>query len=338
MTENKIIEILMKQAHMELSQEESGILNSFRALSVQNEAFIKENQLILNNMPSFEETEHMFDAEQALAKVSEVKSPSAKIIELKPSHTIAKPKRNNSYTWMAAAMVVIGLGTLVYTFLGNQPNTLVYAAGEEIKTISLSDGSEVKLNKHSTLTLADGFGTHLRDMTLEGEAYFKVQNNDNQPFTVNAGPIKVEVIGTEFNVDNRSSHNEASVFVHEGKVKVTNPNSRTKILLTATESVSLNKKTNVLIKDEIAQVNTTSWMTQKLSFNKISLKQAIEDIENHFDITVTLDNESCATQPYTSLFNDPKPEEVLETISAAFDFQFIKSSDTSYQLLGGKCE
>ena len=215
---------------------------------------------------------------------------------------------------------------------------MVYTTDSETKSILLSDGSEVLLNKNSTLTLSNGFGDKLRDMDLEGEAYFKVKNNDNQPFIVNAGPLTVEVVGTEFNVNNSKSNKDISVFVNEGKVKVSNASTRTKVLLTASESCNFNKLAKVLREDEESHINATSWFTKNLSFNNIPLGSAIEDIEEYFDIDVTVDNVSCLDSLYTSLFNDPNPDEVLTTISSVFDFQIIQKGEKSYELAGGKCE
>lgn len=337
MTENKIIEILMKEAHTELSREERRLLDQFRAESSENASFIDDNTEILKHLPSYEGKVVEFDSEQALAKVNKLKNGPAKVVNMNATKP-AVQKKTKSFAWLAAAVIILGLGTVVYTLIGNQPNTMVYTTGANTETFLLSDGSEVMLNKQSTLTLSDGFGTQMRAMQLDGEAFFKVKNINNQPFIVQAGEINVEVIGTEFNVKNRSSHEAITVFVTEGKVKVSNIKTRTKVLLTANQSVQYNKNANTLLKDQESQVNATSWFTKQLSFNNISLGNAIEDIESHFNIDIVVDKPSCLSRKYTSLFNDPNQDEVLETMSAVFDFQIIQKGKKSYQLAGGQCE
>ncbi len=331
----------MKEAHTELSLEERRLLDQFRADSSENAAFIDDNKEILHHIPNFESKVIEFDVEQALSKVNKLKGTSAKVVTMhtaKPTAQIAAKKKTNYFTWIAAAAVILGLSTLVYTFIGNRPNQIVYSTGADAETFQLSDGSEVMLNKQSTLTLSDRFGSQLRDVSIDGEAYFKVKNNDDQPFIVNANLVKVEVIGTEFNVKNRSSHEAITVFVHEGKVKVSNTKTRTKVLLTASESSRFDKHTNALAKDTEGQINETSWMTKKLSFNNVTLRNAIEDTEAHFDIDINVDKTSCLDSIYTSLFNDPNPNEVLTTMSAVFDFQIIQKGEKSYLLTGGKCD
>ena len=327
----------MKEAHSELSLEERQLLDQFRAESPDNAAFVDDNLQILRNIPSYESMDLEFDVEDALASVNKQKDASAKVIPLHPKKSEVK-KKTNYFAWLAAAVVILGLSSIVYNFMGNQSDSLVYTTESARESFLLTDGSEVLLNKNSTLTLSNGFGTQLRDMHLEGEAYFKVKNNDDQPFIVNAGPLKVEVIGTEFNVNNRKSNKDVSVFVNEGKVKVSNANTRTKLLLTANESCHFDLDTNFLRKDEASQINATSWFTKNLSFNNVPLGAAIEDIEEHFDIDVSVDKISCLDSLYTSLFNDANPDEVLTTISSVFDFQIIQKGDKSYQLAGGKCD
>ena len=68
MTENKIIELLMKQAHTELSLEDSKMLDQYRAQSAENAAFIDDNIKILQHIPNYESKVIEFDVTQALTK------------------------------------------------------------------------------------------------------------------------------------------------------------------------------------------------------------------------------------------------------------------------------
>ncbi len=335
MTEDKIIEILMKEADTQLTIEERDLLTIFSNESAKNSLFIDENRSILNNMPDFNAEASMFDADAALAKVKEQIQPEATVHKIQP---VQKARVFNWQRYAAAAMFLIGLGTLAYTFLGQDSNQMVYTTGEDTQIITLIDGSEVTLNKHSTLTLSEDFGTELRDMRLEGEAYFDVTNNDDQPFTVKANGIEVEVIGTEFNINNKAKLDNIGVYVSEGKVKVSSLTTNTKVLLTEGESARYNRNTKALTKDGAGRMNATSWLTDKLRFENVALSQAIAEIESHFDINIVLDNQSLLECKYTSLFNDANAEEVLETLSAVFDFQIVKQGSTGYQLMGGKCD
>lgn len=334
MNENRILEILMKETSGELSSTDRVYLDEFISTSASNSAFVKENRAILQHMPDFEVSDNMFNADQALQKVKAQMQPTAKVIDLKPKKESTSV---NWQLWAAAATFLIGLSTIAYLYLGSFSDSEIYATTDNIQVIELSDGSEVTLNQHSTLTLSDDFGVHLRELHLEGEAYFKVKNKDDQPFIVKAGELEVEVIGTEFNVRNRTNSEDVGVFVEEGKVKVTALNTGSKVLLSARESAGYDKSTKMLLKDQQGKTNATSWMSDKLSFKDVSLSLAIKEIENHFNIDITLENTDLAQCKYTSIFNGAEADEVLETMSAVFDVQILKQSDTSFQLSGGNC-
>ena len=90
-------------------------------------------------------------------------------------------------------------------------------AAQEIR---LADGTAVRLGPASRLTLAAGFGTSNRQLTLHGEAWFKVAHDAAMPFAIRVGSTLVEDVGTAFRV-RESSSREVSVRVAEGAVQVT---------------------------------------------------------------------------------------------------------------------
>jgi len=332
--ESRILEILMKEASCELSQEENAFLTEFSSKSASNRSFLDENRAVLGNLPSYDEdAAAMFDVDDALLKVkSQIKEPTAKL------RTLAAQANKISFNfqkWAAAVLLLVGLGTLAYTFLGSPSAPNTYAAVDSIENIKLSDGSEVVLNKNSTLRLLGDYGTKLRGMELKGEAYFKVKSNADQPFIVKVGDLEVEVLGTQFNVDGRNAN--TTVYVDEGKVKVTSVKSRTKLLLTAGESSTYDNSTRVLLKDESKRHNAMSWVDDKLRFENAPLSQVIMEIEDHFNINVELKNNALSGCKYTSIFNGAEADEVLETLSAVFNLQLMKEGDKNFELTGGNC-
>lgn len=87
----------------------------------------------------------------------------------------------------------------------------------EIRRLPLDDGSVAVVNSASRLRVA--FTRDRRDIELaEGEAWFEVAHNRNRPFTVHAGPVRVQAVGTAFDVRRRDGASE--VTVTEGTVKL----------------------------------------------------------------------------------------------------------------------
>jgi len=87
----------------------------------------------------------------------------------------------------------------------------------EIRRLPLDDGSVAVVNSASRLRVA--FTRDRRDVELaEGEAWFEVARNHRRPFTVHAGPVRVQAVGTAFDVRRRDGGSE--VTVTEGTVKL----------------------------------------------------------------------------------------------------------------------
>ena len=87
----------------------------------------------------------------------------------------------------------------------------------EIRRLPLDDGSVAVVNSASRLRVA--FTRDARDIELaEGEAWFEVAKNRARPFTVHAGPVRVQAVGTAFDVRRRDGGSE--VTVTEGTVKL----------------------------------------------------------------------------------------------------------------------
>ena len=109
-------------------------------------------------------------------------------------------------------------------FTGNQrlsDQALSYSVesprGSKLK-LSLPDGTSVWLNADSKLLYDNNFGINNRDVTLCGEGYFEVSKNKNLPFQVIPDDIKVEVLGTKFNVKNYPEDPNIKVALLEGSV------------------------------------------------------------------------------------------------------------------------
>jgi ferric-dicitrate binding protein FerR (iron transport regulator) len=66
--------------------------------------------------------------------------------------------------------------------------------------LTLPDGTRVWLNSESTIVYPNRFDAGERRIRMEGEAYFDVVKNGEQPFVVEAGGARIDVTGTRFNV------------------------------------------------------------------------------------------------------------------------------------------
>ncbi len=132
-----------------------------------------------------------------------------------------RPRR--VYRNIAAALLIVPFIGLVFylyeskrLFEGDQP--VSFSTGKASRQYRLPDGSEVKLEPGSTLTLSPEFGVNDRDVTFEGRAYFDIAKDPGKPFRINAKSFQVKVLGTRFFLDQASGEKKVELF--EGKVEI----------------------------------------------------------------------------------------------------------------------
>ena len=129
------------------------------------------------------------------------------------------------YAAILTVPFLLSLGVWWVTSYQNTKNmalTDFYVSQGRIGTLTLSDGTQVKLNSGSTLSYPQQFSTfaHSREVYLEGEAFFKVVHQSKQPFIVHIGNLKVKVLGTQFNIKAYPAEENITTTLAQGKVLV----------------------------------------------------------------------------------------------------------------------
>lgn len=115
----------------------------------------------------------------------------------------------------AAAMLVLAIGVGLVL---NGTSEAYYATGHELRTVVLEDGSRITLDAKTRLSAA--MHATGRDIELlAGKARFEVSPDPSRPFTVHAGAVYAQALGTVFDVDRRTD-SAVAVSVLEGQVQV----------------------------------------------------------------------------------------------------------------------
>jgi transmembrane sensor len=100
-------------------------------------------------------------------------------------------------------------------FLLNRDASFTTDVGE-IRRIPLADGSMAAINTSSRIDIK--LEARARNVSIErGEAWFQVAKDPTRPFTVEAGRVRVQAVGTAFSVRRRDGG--ADVLVTEGVVE-----------------------------------------------------------------------------------------------------------------------
>jgi ferric-dicitrate binding protein FerR (iron transport regulator) len=99
-------------------------------------------------------------------------------------------------------------------------NTVTTPKGGQYRVV-LSDGTKVWLNAASSLHFPTDFRGHEGEVRLTGEGYFEVAKNTEKPFRVVAGDMRINVLGTHFDVNAYPDEAAIRTSLLEGSVKIT---------------------------------------------------------------------------------------------------------------------
>jgi ferric-dicitrate binding protein FerR (iron transport regulator) len=211
---------------------------------------------------------------------------------------------------IAAAIAVIFAASYFYISTLDESVSTQYAERSEVR---LPDNSEIILNADSRITYSEKNWDKERNISLEGEAFFKVAKG--QKFTVATNDGLVTVLGTQFNVENRKGFFEVTCY--EGLVSVMFNGQETK-LPAGNSFIAING--NVL-KTE-APVNTTpSWMSNESTFKSIPLKYVLDEFERQYNIEVKTENVNLE-QLFTGSFSNTNINLALQSISTPSQIKY----------------
>ena len=106
---------------------------------------------------------------------------------------------------LAAALVMVAQPQLA-----QMPATTYRAAPGQTRTVRLADGTQLRMNASSTLSVS--FAADARRVILaDAEATFDVTHDPKRPFLIAVGDTQVRVVGTEFNLRHRGGSTELTV-------------------------------------------------------------------------------------------------------------------------------
>ncbi len=259
------------------------------------------------------------DANKALAdfktrSLNKTKKETSKVVPL-----------NYKMLLRVAAIVVLMLTCSYFIFFNTEAS---YKTGvAETTTLNLPDDSEVVLNAKSQLTYDKKEWDNQRLLTLDGEAYFKVTKG--KKFTVNTDAGSVEVLGTQFNVKERTNFFEVKCY--EGSVAVTYNNETT--VLAPGKSVRVVSGKMIKIDDFTSQ--NPSWINEESSFNNVPLWQVVEDLQLQYNIKIKVANGVDTSQLFSGSFTHKDKNIALKAVTIPLKLSYkINGNDVEFYNYG----
>ena len=258
-----------------------------------------------------------------------------------PAEALSKPLQENKrsilgYIRIAALWIILfGLGVL-FSLLFIKPAgvlnftsdaSVIAPRGSKALTI-LPDGTVVWLNAGSKIKYKIPAGKPVREVTLEGEAYFNVSKDPEHPFTVNAAEMIIKAYGTEFNVKAYPEENVVSATLVKGSVSVEiedKPSNKT--MLKPNDQAIYYKPTperseNFLVSKGINPALYTLWINDRLQIKGETLEDLAVMLERKYDVTIHFDDTSLRDLRFTGIIENETIEQILELIKISSNVDY----------------
>ena len=236
---------------------------------------------------------------------------------------------------IASVLLAVGL----FLMYSTRPEELKFVADRKQQTIMLDDGTEVVLNYKSTLYYPDKFEKDLREVTVVGEAFFRVAKEQDRPFIVHTKHAVLKVLGTSFNVRAYPDESTTEASLIEGALEVTAneqksapivlrasdkiiiPNTKPKQMTTRGNALAKKAKITFLKPTDVQAVETT-WLENKLVFKDQTFAELAKALERKYDTRVEFRDTSLAKLRFTARFEQENLQEILAALQLAAPFKY----------------
>ena len=209
------------------------------------------------------------------------------ILTLADGSSITLDSTGNQVIQQGNATIHQQRGKLQYTAEGNAEgisyNILTTPAGGQYE-VTLPDGSQVWLNAASSLRFPTSFNGSERNVILTGEAYFEVAKNTNMPFTVVVNDIRVEILGTHFNVSAYADDNNITTTLLEGAVKVHSPGKA--VVLKAGQQARFDHDTKGLGVSAGDTEGAVAWKNGYFKFSNENIQSVMRKIARWYNVDI----------------------------------------------------
>lgn len=244
----------------------------------------------------------------------------------------SRPSRRVVAGILAAAACGVAL-IFVAPLMQTAPSEEIYLATTtgEIRAFDLSDGSRLTLDAGSEVK--GQFTRDQRSLTLvEGNAYFDIARAPDRPLDVRAGEVRVEVLGTRFDI--RRHPAETIISVEEGHVAVTGAQGFPAVSLTGGLQVTYHPGKGFDASAPFDTARLAAWRRGQLYYVDARLSDIIDDVNRYSARPITLASQATGDLRLTMSFSVNQIETMLAGLDEAYplDIDYTSSEIHIYSV------
>lgn len=293
-------------------------------------------------------TDDLDEADQTVMRNRLLMGVRANTEEDKEERHVRKLMPAHAPWWkMVAAIIVIPLVICVILLLIRRTNSDTSLADNinegrienrynpigQKSVLLLSDGTKVWVNAATRISYMNDF-THrtTRDVYLEGEAFFEVAHNPDQPFIVHTSGIDIKVLGTSFNVKCYPEEETIETTLVNGKVQIQQSDAKGNrigdVELKPNQRAVFNKESKVINIEQVTEGNGGSWRQEKLVFDGESIDDVFRQMERWYNVRIHVENKGRLDCKLTATIENESLEEVLKLLEGSYPIEYtIRNRD-----------
>lgn len=227
-----------------------------------------------------------------------------------------------------ALLLIIPLSLSILKENSHSKNFVFHVPKGSVSNISLLDGTKVYLNGGSSLILSADFSKNNRKIHFDGEGFFEVKKDSKHPFTINTPQFKVEVIGTQFNLNSGNLGSTFNLTMKEGTVKLIANQDDFSTRLTKNQQFIYNATAKEYTINSIDSNDLSSWHTGKLVFRNSTLYEISKQLERQFNVVIHIEDVTLQKYTYFAEFkNNETLTQILDLLSYKDDWRFVMDTN-----------
>jgi ferric-dicitrate binding protein FerR (iron transport regulator) len=232
-----------------------------------------------------------------------------------------------------AAILIVGFGVFWSSkqkfFEKEEVKWISYSAvGKE--RIILPDFTVIFMNAGATVQYPEKFTEQNRTIKFEGEAYFEVKKNPQQPFVIETTNSITKVLGTAFNLRAIPDESIEIISVTEGKVQFSTKKAES-IDLEKGEKGTFDKTKTQLKKETISEKNFLAWKTGKFEFDNVALSDALRELSLFYKVNLRIKNDSLNQLKLTAKYDSLSLNDLIDILKLTLNVE-IEKQDQVYLL------
>ncbi|MDR2533771.1 MAG: FecR domain-containing protein [Tannerellaceae bacterium] len=235
--------------------------------------------------------------------------------------------------YAAAAVVAAIMGWTLFGLMQTQPPSPAkeihhysYMSGKFVLPLCLPDGTEVSLNSNSSLTYTSHYGNNVREVSLQGEAYFRVVRNEGREFVVVMGDNRIVVLGTSFNVCYNKDDDVLTTTLMEGSIRFEAPEQT--VILKPNQQLLYNRFNRKLSIHSVDGEIISAWKDNLIKYKSLPFAEFLKLLEKQYDVEIILTDHALGASQVSGTFDvSLSLEQILDMMNKSLSCKWKKNGN-----------